>query len=220
MYKIAIFDLDGTLLNTIQDLADSCNAICKKFGFPLHTVDEYKFFVGNGIPKLVQRAVPADTDEETLKAFLQEFIVYYEKHSADKTAPYDGIVETLKILRQAGVKIAVNTNKLQKASDDLCTLYFPGLIDYVCGNKTDFPVKPAPDGVYEIFSKLGMNEGEARKGGAIYIGDSDVDIQTGKNAGITAVGVDWGFRGEAFLKEKGANLVVKTAPELIDIILN
>lgn len=219
MIEVAIFDLDGTILNTIDDLGDSCNVILKKHGFPLHTISEYKYFVGNGIPKLIERALPENAAEDIRKEVLDEFIQYYQNHSSIKTAPYEGISELLQKLKAAGIKLAVNTNKVQKASEDLCQKYFPGIFDVVAGNQSEIPVKPAPDGVFKILDLLKISKDQAQKGGGVFIGDSDVDIATGKNCGIKVIGVDWGFRGEEFLKAHGAGLVVKTAPELLDALL-
>lgn len=219
MYKLAIFDLDGTILNTIDDLADSCNFLCEKQGYPTHSVDEYKRFVGNGIPKLIERALPCGIEEGTRKAFYEEYVKYYQQHCAVKTAPYEGMCEALTKLKEAGVLLAVNTNKLQKAAEDLCAKYFPGFFEIVCGGGEGIPPKPDCYGVKKIFAKVGILPEEAA-GKVVFIGDSDVDINTGKNAGIDAIGVDWGFRGEKFLREKGAEIVVKKPLELVNLILS
>lgn len=214
-YKLAIFDLDGTILNTLDDLLDSCNEVCRLHGFPLHDMEEYRFFVGNGIPKMIERAIPKGTDEATYKQCLAEYIEYYAEHSAIKTRPYDGMVELLMALKNKGVLTAVNSNKVETAAVDLCDRYFPGLFDVVTGNIIGNPVKPDPFGVYRILEQVGMTKEEAASGGAVFIGDSDVDVLTGKNASLDVIGCDWGFRGEKFLREHGAETVVKTPAEIL-----
>ncbi len=218
-YALAIFDMDGTILNTIDDLADSLNVILERYSMPLHTVDQVRFMVGNGIPKLIERAIPNGRDNSKFDEILKEYIAYYEEHSAIKTRPYDGIVETVKALRKSGVKIAVNTNKVEAAALDLVAKYFPDCFDIVSGSRPGLPPKPAPDGVYEILKRAGI-DGKSEGQKAVFIGDSDVDLQTGINAGLDVIGVDWGFRGKAFLLEHGAtedNIVMK-ADELVEKI--
>lgn len=215
-YALAIFDMDGTILNTIDDLADSLNVILERYSMPLHTVDQVRFMVGNGIPKLIERAIPNGRDNPKFDEILKEYIAYYEEHSAIKTRPYDGIVEAVKALRKSGVKIAVNTNKVEAAALDLVAKYFPDCFDIVSGSRPGLPPKPAPDGVYEILKRAGI-DGKSEGQKAVFIGDSDVDLQTGINAGLDVIGVDWGFRGKAFLLEHGAtedNIVMK-ADELV-----
>lgn len=213
MYKLAIFDMDGTILNTIDDLTEAGNVICKKYGFPLHTSEEFRFFVGNGIPKMVKRALPSDISDDLYKKCLEEYIEYYKNHCAEKTAPYKGINECIKNLRDAGIKIAVNTNKVESAAIDLCNTYFPSLFDIISGSRPGVPPKPAPDGIFEILSRAGIKSEEA-----CYIGDSDVDLQTGINSGLAFIGVDWGFRGRDFLLEHGAKCVVMNTLELEKVI--
>ena len=220
MYKLAIFDMDGTILNTIDDLADSCNVICEKYGYPLHTVEEIKYMVGNGIPKLMRRALPADIAEDQFQKVLAEYIEYYEDHCAIKTAPYEGIVECIRSLRAAGVKVAVNTNKVQAAAEELCDMYFPELFDVISGSRPGIPPKPDPTGLYEILREIGLSKEEAcQPGVACFIGDSDVDLKTGVDSGLDFIGVDWGFRGRAFLLEHGASVVVDNTEELERILL-
>lgn len=211
-YSLVIFDMDGTILNTIDDLTDASNFINKKYGFPTHTVEEFKFFVGNGIPKMIQRSLPADIPEDEYKKILEEYILYYSKNCAVKTAPYKGVVECIKELRNAGIKIAVNTNKVESAAVDLCNTYFPECFDIISGSRPGVPPKPAPDGIFEILEKAGTKN-------ACYIGDSDVDLQTGINSGLDFIGVDWGFRGRDFLIEHGAKTVVMDTKELLDLLI-
>lgn len=217
-YNLAIFDMDGTILSTLDDLCDSTNVILKKHGYPLHTVEEIRFMVGNGLKKLMERALPAGTSAETVQALLEEFIKYYDKHCADKTRPYDGIPELLKALRQQGVTVAVNTNKIQSAAEELCSLYFKDLFDIVCGNTPDLPVKPAPDGVFKIMKNFAAEKGISKEDiHAVYIGDSDVDFMTGKNAGIDFIGCDWGFRGEEFLRKQGAAVIARKPADILKL---
>jgi len=216
--KLAIFDLDGTILNTIDDLADSANYICRQHNFPEHTVDEIKFMVGNGIPKLVERFCPSQTSQEELKLILNEFIDYYKNHDAEKTRPYDGIIELMKNLKAKGIKLSVNTNKMEAAAIPLCNHYYPGIFDFISGGKDGVPPKPAPNGIYEILEKAGITKEEASAGAAVYIGDSDVDIQCGLNTNIKEIGVDWGFRGKKFLEEHGAKHIAMNPQELFMLL--
>ena len=214
-YSLAIFDMDGTILNTLDDMTDSLNEILTKYNLPLHTLDEVKFMVGNGIPKLIERAIPDGRSNPQFEKILADFIAYYEKHCAIKTAPYDGVVDCIKTLRTAGIKIAVNTNKVEPAAIALCDDYFPGLFDIISGSRPGMPPKPAPDGIYEILNRAGM-DGKSEGQRAVFIGDSDVDMQTGMNAGLDVIGVDWGFRGKKFLEEHGARTIVMNAGELAE----
>ena len=216
-YSLAIFDMDGTILNTLDDLTDSVNEIIKKYNYPLHTVEEVRYMVGNGIPKLIERAIPDGRSNPQFEKILADFISYYEEHCAIKTAPYDGVVDCIKTLRAAGIKIAVNTNKVESAAIALCDDYFPGLFDIISGSRPGMPPKPAPDGIYEILKRAGM-DGKTEGQRAVFIGDSDVDMQTGMNAGLDVIGVDWGFRGKAFLEEHGAKIIMMTAKELSDYL--
>ena len=216
-YSLAIFDMDGTILNTLDDMTDSLNEILTKYNLPLHTVDEVRFMVGNGIPKLVERALPDGRNTPDFDKILADFIAYYEKHCAIKTAPYAGVVDCIKKLRAAGLKIAVNTNKVEPAAIALCDDYFPGLFDIISGSRPGMPPKPAPDGIYEILSRAAM-DGKSEGQRAVFIGDSDVDMQTGMNAGLDVIGVDWGFRGKKFLEEHGATVIMMNACELSDYL--
>lgn len=223
-YSLVIFDMDGTILNTIDDLTDASNYINTKYGFPTHTVEQFKFFVGNGIPKMIQRSLPADIEKSLYEKILAEYIEYYGKNCAIKTAPYKGLVDCIQKLRKLGIKIAVNTNKVESAAIDLCNTYFPGCFDIISGSRPGIPPKPAPDGIFEILDRAKIDLETARHGGpensaiACYIGDSDVDLQTGINSGLDFIGVDWGFRGKDFLIEHGAKTVVMNAEELFNTL--
>ena len=216
-YSLAIFDMDGTILNTLDDLTDSLNVILKQYNLPVHTVEEVRFMVGNGIPKLIERALADGRSNPDFEKILSDYLAYYEKHCAEKTAPYEGINDCIKKLKAAGLKIAVNTNKVEPAAIELCDNYFPGLFDIISGSRPGMPPKPAPDGIYEILKRAVM-DGKSEGQRAVFIGDSDVDMQTGLNAGLDVIGVDWGFRGREFLKEHGAENIVMNAEELFSLL--
>lgn len=208
-YRLMIFDLDGTLLNTLEDLADSVNYVLWKHGFPERTTEEVRSFVGDGIHKLIERSVPEGTAPFMVEECFKDFTPYYKVHCADKTKPYEGITALLQRLRASGVKTAVVSNKADYAAKELCARYFPDMFDEVVGERVGIHRKPAPDSVNEVIRLLGATKEET-----VYVGDSDVDVQTAENAGIDGVFVAWGFKGEAFLKEAGANVIV-TRPEEI-----
>ena len=174
--------------------------------------------VGNGIPKLIERAVSGGRENPDYDNILKDFIAYYEEHCAIKTAPYKGIAECIKTLRAAGIKIAVNTNKVEPAAVVLCKDYFPGLFDIISGSRPGMPPKPAPDGIFEILKRAGM-DGKSDGQRAVFIGDSDVDMLTGMNAGLDVIGVDWGFRGKKFLEEHGAKVIMMSASELAQYLI-
>ena len=214
-YKAAIFDMDGTILDTLADICGSVNASLRREGFPERTIEEVRAFVGNGAKKLIERAVPAGTDAETTRRVLDFYRPYYESHAQIRTAPYPGMAEALKELRTAGVKLAVVSNKPHPATAKLAARYFPDVFDAVLGARDGTAVKPAPDLLNEAMEALGVRPEET-----VYIGDSDVDIVTAKNAGTDEIAVAWGFRGEAFLRESGAARFVHDAAELTAAILS
>lgn len=209
-YQLAIFDLDGTLLDTLEDLADSVNYVLRSFGHPERTLPEVRAFVGNGIRKLVERSAPKGTVEEEVDRMLARFIKYYKEHCADKTRPYAGIPKLLQVLREKGVKIAVVSNKADAAVKALCEQYFPGMLDEAVGERAGIARKPEPDTVNEVLKSLQID-----KSRAVYIGDSEVDVQTARNAELDCIAVDWGFRDASVLKEAGAEVIVST-PEALD----
>lgn len=212
-YQLAIFDLDGTILDTLDDLADSLNHVLLQHNFPQHSADEVRMMVGNGILNLIKRALPNGTEQATVEAVYADFNAYYKLHSADKTKPYNGITEMLEQLKARGVKLAVLSNKADYAVQDLCVKYFGGVFDAVAGEKEGVPKKPAPDGVDNILAELGIE----RKS-AVYIGDSDVDLQTAKNAVTDCIAVNWGFREEKLLRENGAEIIASSPNEVFEII--
>ncbi|MCI7660679.1 HAD family hydrolase [Flintibacter sp.] len=214
MYKHVIFDLDGTLLNTIDDLADTGNHVCTLHGWPTHTVDAFKLMVGNGIPKLVERFAPQGTSQEVLDQAFQEFMDWYGVHKEDKTAPYAGMPEVAKALREAGVSIAVLSNKADVMAGPVVEHYYPGIFPVVQGALPGLPTKPDPTLLHKLMDRLG-----ATKEDTLFVGDSNVDIRTAKNGGLTGCGVLWGFRSREELEAAGADVIVSTPQELLDLIL-
>lgn len=214
MYKHVIFDLDGTLLNTIDDLAGTGNHVCTLHGWPTHTVDAFKLMVGNGIPKLVERFAPQGTSQEVLDQAFQEFMDWYGVHKEDKTAPYAGMPEVTKALREAGVSIAVLSNKADVMAGPVVEHYYPGIFPVVQGALPGLPTKPDPTLLHKLMDRLG-----ATKEDTLFVGDSNVDIRTAKNGGLTGCGVLWGFRSREELEAAGADVIVSTPKELLDLIL-
>ncbi len=214
MYKLAVFDMDGTILDTLEDLKDSTNFALEKCGYPTRSYDEVRRFVGNGIRKLIERAVPEGLTVEQIDRVHEVFTEHYKVHCADKTKAYDGIKPLLEKLRASGVKTAVVSNKADYGVQELCKEYFDGLFDYAVGEREGIRRKPAPDAVNEALRVLGIDKSEA-----VYIGDSDVDFETAKNAELPCISVLWGFRDEEFLREKGATLFVRDPAEIYDIVM-
>ena len=215
MKKLVIFDLDGTLLNTIADLANSTNYALKVLGYPIHEPDKYNFMVGNGINKLFERALPdGEKTEENVLRVRQKFVPYYDQHNADKSRPYPGVTELLETLQTAGMQLAVASNKYQAATEKLIAHYFPNIkFTAVFGQREGIPVKPDPIIVKEILQIAKVQEEET-----LYVGDSGVDMQTAINAGVTSCGVTWGFRPRTELEEFNPDYIVTGAKEIIDII--
>ena len=210
-----IFDLDGTLLDTLGDLAGAGEYVCEKNGWPAHTLAEYRYFVGNGIPKLCERFSPADQrSPERLARTLEEFTRYYDAHKADTTAPYPGIEALLDALDRAGVVYGVLTNKAHPLALDVMEHYFPGRFSFVQGAKPDVPVKPDPTGLKQLMSSMGADPEST-----LFVGDSNVDIRTAKNGGLVGCGVLWGFRTEEELRGEGAGCIAADPAELARIIL-
>jgi len=201
-FTLAVFDMDGTILDTLEDLRDSLNVVLEKYGYPLKTLDEVRRFVGNGILKLIERAVPAECGKEQIQLVYEDFILYYQEHSAEKTRPYEGIVTLLMDLKKTGMKLAVVSNKADKAVQDLCVQYFEGLFDMAIGEREGMAKKPAPDMVNYVLDTLQIPKQEA-----VYIGDSEVDVATAKNAGLHLCAVEWGFRDIDVLRANGAEHV-------------
>jgi len=211
-YKLVIFDMDGTLLNTIEDLADSVNVVLSQYNYPQHSIAEIQSYVGNGIKMLIKRAVPVETEENTVLALFNIFKNYYSNHSTIKTHPYDGIINFLTELHILGVKLAVVSNKNDEALQNLCNVFFPNLFDAVIGIKNGIKLKPAPDSLNLIINRF-----KIAKNQALYVGDSEVDIETARNANIDICSVTWGFKTKSFLAKHGANLFADSVQELKQI---
>ena len=214
MYRTAIFDLDGTLLDTLQDLADSANYALALHRLPARAVDEIRQFVGNGVGLLIHRAVPEGTEPEVEEQVLRDFRAHYLLNMENKTAPYPGVPELLDALGKAGVRTAVVSNKFDGAVKGLCQNYFGDRIGAAIGESQGVARKPAPDTVFRALAELGMP-----REGAVYVGDSDVDIETAKNAGLPCISVSWGFRSRSFLTEHGARTIADTVEELKELLL-
>ena len=212
-YKIAIFDMDGTILNTLDDLADSMNHCLRVHGLAERSLQEIRTFLGNGIHWLVECSVPDGTDEETLEKVYQTFLVYYKDHCANKTRPYEGIPQVLQSLRRAGVLTAVVSNKADYAVKILCEDYFKDMLDFSVGELEGRRRKPYPDSVNAVLDQFHIAREDA-----VYIGDSEVDFQTAQNAGLDVIMVGWGFRDEDFLKEQGAKFVLHDPAEILELI--
>ena len=217
MIKTILFDLDGTLLNTIDDLADAANWVCAQHGWPTLSEETYKHFVGNGIPKLVERFSPESArTPEQLAATLAEFDQVYGAHMHDKTAPYPGIPELLARLKAAGVKMAVISNKADEFARAVVARYFDtDLFEIVRGALPDVPTKPAPEGTRALMASLGVTA----DGSVLYVGDSNVDADTAHNAGLPCCGVLWGFRTREELTAAGAEYLAEDAAALEKVIL-
>lgn len=208
-----IFDLDGTLLDTLEDLTDSVNYAMQQFGLPTHTLDAVRGFVGNGVATLIRRAIPQGAENPSYEAILAAFKEHYAKHCEDKTRPYEGIMEALALLQKQGYHLAIVSNKFDGAVKQLCKKYFGEYISVAIGESDQVKRKPAPDTVYQALRELG-SEGSR----AIYVGDSEVDLQTAQNAQLRCVSVTWGFRTKEQLLNAGADLIIRTPQELPELL--
>ena len=217
MKKLAIFDLDGTLLNTIEDLGYAANHALQAHGYPTLSIASYPFFVGNGVRRLIERVLPEDArTEATIDRLLITFKEYYNDHNTDYTKPYEGIPELLSLLSSRGVAIAVASNKYQAATEKLISHFFPTLsFIAVEGQKEGVPVKPDPSIVFEILAKA-----KTPKADTIYIGDSGVDMETARRACVDSVGVTWGFRPEKELVENHADTIVNSPGDIEKLVFS
>ncbi len=211
-----IFDLDGTLLDTLDDLTASANYAMQEMGFPLRSKDEIRRFVGNGILVLIQKCVPEGTDDQTIETTLNIFKKHYGVHCNDLTKPYDGIKELIAALQEKKIKMAIVSNKADFAVKELAEIYFKGSIPVAIGENEAAGIrkKPAPDTVYKAMELLGSSADDS-----VYVGDSEVDVKTAANAGLDLVLCSWGFRGEAFLRSLGSDIIIHKPLELMDHIL-
>ena len=215
MKQLVIFDLDGTLLDTVADLANATNQALEHCGYPVHPVDAYCQFVGNGINKLFARALPAEVSNEgNVQRIRELFVPYYNQHNADCSRPYPGILELLYELQKNGVQLAVASNKYHEATLKLVHHFFSDIhFAAIYGQREDVPIKPSPDIVYDILHDTGVERERT-----LYVGDSGVDMQTARNAGVESVGVTWGFRSEEELRECGAMHIVCRAEDVLGIV--
>jgi len=208
-YKAIIFDLDGTLLDTLADLAEGTNYALRVNGFPERTLDEIRRFVGNGARKLIERAVPEGQMEAALEQVRKDFDIYYKVHCKDHTGPYPGIMEMLQELVQQGYALGVVSNKPDFAVQELIPGYFPGIFASVSGERRGVAKKPAPDLIREAMKNL-----QADSSNAVYVGDSEVDLEAAANAGIPCISVAWGFKGRKFLEEQQAEMIIEAPAEI------
>ena len=213
MYKCVIFDLDGTLLDTLEDLADSVNQMLEKFSCPERSLEEIRQFVGNGMKKLIERSVPESFDKNDFESAYEFFREAYKKNMQNKTRPYNGITECLEELKCLGVKIAVTSNKNDDAVKNLCKEYFGEAITVAVGVREGITPKPHPEMVNKVIDEMSLEKGDC-----IFVGDSETDIMTAKNTGLKSVGVLWGFRDRGVLEKEKADYIIRKPSELIDIV--
>ncbi len=214
-YEAVIFDLDGTLLDTLEDLCYSTNFALSQFGYPERSLKEVRSFVGNGIGKLIERALPGGIENSDYNAVLTVFKAHYASNCNNKTKAYNGIYDLLDALKTRNIRMAVVSNKVDSAVKDLCERYFPGYFQIAVGEKEGIRRKPSPDSVLEAINFLG-----AAKEHTVYIGDSEVDVETAKNAGIELIAVSWGFRERKQLAAIGKFAIADTVEEIIPLIFN
>lgn len=215
MIKVVIFDLDGTLVNSLADLCCSTNFALSKHGFPTHKQEKFNYFVGDGVPKLIERAIPKEQyTKQSAKAVYDEFMNHYREHYLDKTAPYECVESALSQLSSAGIKLAVLSNKVDEMAQKIVKKFFKDTIGCVLGKREDFPLKPNPTSTLSIIEKLGIKPEECA-----FLGDSGMDMATAVNAGCVAVGVLWGFRTREELLENGAEYLLEKPSDIAPFIL-
>lgn len=208
-----IFDLDGTLLNTLEDLTDSVNYGLTQLDYPQRTLEEINSFVGNGVKVLIEKALPAKASSKDIEQCLHIFRDHYSNNMRNKTKPYEGVCEVLKVLKEKNYRLAVVSNKFDAAVKMLCEEYFSDFIKTAIGESSNVNRKPAPDSVYRAMDVLGSKKEEC-----IYVGDSEVDVKTAHNAGIKCIGVTWGFRGRQVLESEGSDFIVDSPKEILDVL--
>ncbi len=215
MIKAVIFDLDGTLVDSIKDIGISTNYALNKYGFPIHELSEYNYFVGNGVPKLIERAIPKeDLNEQSFNNVLTAFSEYYGKNYLANTVPYKDINECLTVLKQNGIALAVLSNKKDEYTQKIVLKLFGDTFDFVLGKSEAYPLKPNPASTLDIIEKLGISEKECA-----FLGDSGVDMQTAVNSGCLPIGVTWGLRTEDELKANGAKYLIHKPNDIAEFIL-
>ncbi len=212
-YDLLVFDMDGTILDTLEDLKNSMNHTLRLHNMPERTLDEIRSFVGNGIRRLIELAVVPGTSTEKQDAIYRDYMSYYKEHCADDTKPYDGVINAIRQLRSLGYKTAVVSNKAHPAVLELCDQYFTGLFDLAIGETPDVARKPAPDMVH-----MALKHFEVSKERAVYIGDSDVDVATARNSELDMIAVDWGFRSRECLIEQGATTIISKPDEILKYV--
>lgn len=212
-YQTVIFDMDGTLLNTLEDLTDATNYALRKMGMPERSLDEVRTFVGNGVQKLLERAVPGGLDNPQFEETFAEFKEYYSVHCNDKTGPYEGVLPLLRELKAEGYALAIVSNKLDAAVKDLAEGYFEGIVPVAIGEREGVAKKPAPDMVQIALKELGVSAESA-----VYVGDSEVDLMTAQNSGLPCITILWGFRDEEFLRNQGAVNIARTPQEIKEFL--
>ncbi len=215
MINTIIFDMDGTVLDTLEDLTNSVNHVLSKFGMPEHTVHEYRQFFGSGIKYALQCAVPAGTPDHIIDNMIPIFKEHYNEHCLDRTKPYDGIIELMKKLKVNGFKMAIVSNKIDSAVKELNERFFSDYVDVAVGESPGIRRKPAPDTVFSALEKLGSKKNEA-----VYVGDSEVDYQTAVNSGLPCISVLWGFRDKDFLIRHGAALFAGSPSDIFNMVLS
>ena len=214
MITTVIFDMDGTVLNTLDDLATSVNYVLTRFGMPTHCTEDYRLYFGNGIRYALKCAVPAGTEEETIDRMLPLFREHYNAHCLDRTGPYEGIPELMKCLREQGFKMAIVSNKIDSAVKELNEKFFHDYVDVAIGEREGIRRKPAPDTVLQALAELKSTKDEA-----VYVGDSEVVMQTASNSGLPCITVLWGFRDKEYLTEQGATVFANTPKEVFDLLV-
>lgn len=214
-YNTVIFDFDGTLLYTVKDLADAVNFAAEKHGYPTHTVDEIQGMVGNGVNLLVARALPQGFDTPDYEEIMADFRAFYAEHCFDNTRPYDGVQELLHALSSRGIKLAIVTNKYQAAAEELRLRFFADTVGLIVGDLPTRERKPAPDGVFAALKALG-----AEAEGAVYVGDTEVDMKTAENSGLDCICAGWGYRTRQQLEALGAKKIAGTPEALLEMLLS
>ena len=212
-YRAILFDLDGTLLNTLDDLHNSVNRTMKAFSFPLRTKEETRLAVGDGVGMLIARSIPNGMENPQFEACLAAFRADYAQNNRVLTAPYDGILPLLSALKAKGIRIGVVSNKFDSAVKALCDDYFAGLIDVAVGERENVRRKPAPDSLFAAMEVLSVTPSDC-----LYVGDSETDVESAKNAGLPCISVLWGFRDATTLKQAGATTFAKTPVDILNLI--